>query len=71
MGDTAELQDRDTLQGEETWIVNTNFTSRPSANMSLQSVPIGGQIPITIRLNPLSKMKLFRLTAILEEVRHC
>lgn len=35
---------------------------------TLQSAPIGGQIPITIRLNPLAKMKLFRLTAVLEEV---
>lgn len=35
--------------------------------MLLQSVPVGGEIPISIRLNPLTKMKVFRVTTVLEE----
>ncbi|BGP13827.1 hypothetical protein JCM10213v2_001765 [Rhodosporidiobolus nylandii] len=32
-----------------------------------QSFPIGGQIPISIRLNPLAKIKLYRVSAQLEQ----
>jgi hypothetical protein len=32
-----------------------------------QSFPVGGRIPITIRLNPLSKVKLYRISALIEE----
>lgn len=35
--------------------------------MLSQSFPIGGQIPISIRLNPLAKIKLYRITAQLEQ----
>lgn len=33
----------------------------------LQSFPIGGQIPLTIRLSPLAKVKVFRISAQLEQ----
>lgn len=32
-----------------------------------QSFPIGGSIPISIRLNPMAKVKLYRVTAVLEQ----
>lgn len=32
-----------------------------------QSFPIGGQIPLTIRLSPLAKVKVFRVSAQLEQ----
>jgi hypothetical protein len=32
-----------------------------------QSFPIGGQIPLTIRLSPLAKVKVFRISAQLEQ----
>ncbi|BGP50375.1 hypothetical protein JCM10450v2_006294 [Rhodotorula kratochvilovae] len=35
--------------------------------LSGKSFPIGGQIPISIRLNPLAKIKLYRITALLEQ----
>ncbi|GAA6055120.1 hypothetical protein JCM3770_007450 [Rhodotorula araucariae] len=35
--------------------------------LSGKSFPIGGQIPISIRLNPLAKIKLYRITAQLEQ----
>ncbi|GAA5969490.1 hypothetical protein JCM11641_008132 [Rhodosporidiobolus odoratus] len=35
--------------------------------ISGKSFPIGGQIPISIRLNPLAKIKLYRVTAQLEQ----
>ena len=33
----------------------------------MQSFPIGGKIPISIRLNPLAKIRLYRITAVLEQ----
>ncbi|BGO93624.1 hypothetical protein NBRC10512_001242 [Rhodotorula toruloides] len=35
--------------------------------LSGKSFPIGGQIPVSIRLNPLAKIKLYRITAQLEQ----
>lgn len=35
--------------------------------LAAQSFPIGGQIPISIRLHPLAKIKLYRITAQLEQ----
>lgn len=32
-----------------------------------QSFPVGGKIPISIRLNPLAKIKLYRITVLLEQ----
>ena len=36
--------------------------------ISVKSAPIGGEIPVSILLHPLGKMKVFRFTATLEEV---
>lgn len=34
---------------------------------TIQSFPVGGTIPISIRLNPMAKVKLYRITAVLEQ----
>lgn len=36
-------------------------------SLGSQSFPIGGSIPISIRLNPMAKVKLYRVTAVLEQ----
>ncbi|KAK9895999.1 hypothetical protein P389DRAFT_170898 [Cystobasidium minutum MCA 4210] len=59
----------DDLEAIESIIVERMWETQLNYKIVIhcKSAPIGGQIPITIRLNPLAKMKLFRLTAVLEE----
>lgn len=59
----------DDLEAIESIIVERMWETQLNYKIVIhcKSIPIGGQIPVSIYLNPLSKMKLYRLTAVLEE----
>lgn len=59
----------DDLEGVESIIVERMWETQLSYKIVVhcKATPVGGEIPISVRLNPLAKMKLFRMSAIIEE----
>ncbi|KAM0749112.1 hypothetical protein T439DRAFT_327607 [Meredithblackwellia eburnea MCA 4105] len=60
---------QDDTEENESIVVERFWETQMKYNIALsgKSFPIGGHIPISIRLNPMAKVKLYRISAILEQ----
>ncbi|ORY70767.1 or S-antigen, C-terminal domain-domain-containing protein [Leucosporidium creatinivorum] len=60
---------QDDTEENESIVVERFWETQMKYHVALsgKSFPIGGTIPISIRLNPMAKVKLYRVTAILEQ----
>ncbi|GAA6003870.1 hypothetical protein JCM10207_006445 [Rhodosporidiobolus poonsookiae] len=58
-----DTEENESIVVERLWDLQCKY----HVAISGKSFPIGGQIPISIRLNPMAKIKLYRVTAQLEQ----
>ncbi|KAI5477665.1 arrestin domain protein [Pseudohyphozyma bogoriensis] len=60
---------QDDTEESESIVVERFWETQMKYHVALsgKSFPVGGQIPISIRLSPMAKVKLYRVTAILEQ----